>query len=69
MKRLRMLLQIVFLFVLLPLENAFAYIDPGAGGILLQLLLSGIVGIGVAVRAYWKRLPRLRRKNHSDRHS
>ena len=33
-----------------------AYIDPGSGSMLLQVLLGGIAGVAVAVRMYWHRL-------------
>ena len=35
---------------------AFAYIDPGSGGMLIQLLLGGVAGAVVLVRLYWQRL-------------
>jgi hypothetical protein len=35
---------------------AYAYIDPGTGGMLLQLLLGGVAGAAVIVRLYWQRL-------------
>lgn len=37
-------------------EHAQAYIDPGSGSYILQLLLAGLLGAGVAVRIYWKRI-------------
>ena len=37
-------------------EQAHAYIDPGSGSYILQLLLAGLLGAGVAVRIYWKRI-------------
>lgn len=46
-----LLLAIAFL---LP-NNAFAYIDPGSGSVLLQLLLAGIVGAGMFIKMYWNR--------------
>jgi hypothetical protein len=33
-----------------------AYIDPGSGSMLLQVLLGGIAGVAVAVRMYWRRV-------------
>ena len=33
--------------------GAHAYIDPGSGSVLLQLLLGGIAGIGVVAKLYW----------------
>lgn len=37
-------------------ERAHAYIDPGSGSYVLQLLVAGLLGAGVAVRIYWKRI-------------
>ena len=34
----------------------WAYIDPGSGGLMLQLLLGGIGGVFVACRLYWRRI-------------
>lgn len=34
--------------------GAHAYIDPGSGSVLLQLLLGGIAGIGVVAKLYWE---------------
>jgi hypothetical protein len=34
---------------------AFAYIDPGSGGMMMQLLLGGVAGLAVLVRLYWQR--------------
>jgi hypothetical protein len=34
---------------------AHAYIDPGIGGMLLQLLLGGIAGALVIIKLYWHR--------------
>ncbi len=34
-------------------SEAHAYIDPGTGSALLQLILGGIAGIGVVVKLYW----------------
>jgi hypothetical protein len=34
----------------------FAYVDPGSGSMLLQLLLGGVAGVAVAARMYWHRV-------------
>ena len=34
---------------------AFAYIDPGSGGMMMQLLLGGFAGVVVLLRLYWQR--------------
>lgn len=43
------------LFLLVP-APAFAYIDPGAGGMLLQLLLAGTAGLMVVLNLFRKRI-------------
>lgn len=37
-------------------QNAFAYIDPGSGSIVLQLILGGVAGALVVVKMYWQKL-------------
>lgn len=33
-----------------------AYLDPGSGSLLIQILLGVSIGAAVAVRAYWQRI-------------
>ena len=33
--------------------NAEAYLDPGTGSMMLQVILGGIAAIGVALKLYW----------------
>ena len=42
--------------------DAFAYIDGTSGGLLIQLLLGGIAGVGVIVKLYWRKLIGIFRK-------
>jgi hypothetical protein len=35
---------------------AYAYLDPGSGSMMVQLLLGGVAGAVVLVRLYWARL-------------
>jgi hypothetical protein len=35
---------------------AYAYLDPGSGGMIVQLLLGGLAGAGVLVRLFWNRV-------------
>lgn len=37
-------------------ESAFAYIDPGTGSLLLQGLLTVIVGALAGIKFYWKKI-------------
>ena len=48
----------LFLFcVLLTLSiKAEAYLDPGTGSMMLQVILGGIAAIGVAIKLYWHKL-------------
>jgi hypothetical protein len=48
-------LAVLALFAVME-RPAHAYVDPGSGSMLLQLLLGGIAGVAVAVRMYWQRL-------------
>ena len=38
--------------------DAEAYIDPSAGGMLVQLLLAGTAGVAVLGRLFWTRIKR-----------
>ena len=40
--------------LLLP-SVAHAYLDPGNGSMLLQLLLGGVAGLSVVCKLYWRR--------------
>ena len=33
-----------------------AYLDPGSGSMILQLLVGGLAAMGVALRMYWQRV-------------
>jgi len=43
-----------------------AYLDPGTGSLLIQLLLAGLLGIGVAIRIFWKNIKGLFTKNNKE---
>jgi len=38
------------------LQNAYAYIDPGSGSLVLQIILGALVGFGITLKVYWHRL-------------
>lgn len=40
-------------------QPAYAYLDPGTGSIILQLLLGGFAGALVIGRLYWQRIKAL----------
>ena len=37
-------------------SQAFAYLDPGTGSMLLQVILAGIAGIGVFCKLFWVKI-------------
>ena len=47
-------------------EPVLAYLDPGSGSMLLQVLLGGFAAVGVIARLYWHRLTALFRRNEVD---
>jgi hypothetical protein len=50
--------------LLSPILRPHAYLDPGSGSFLLQLLIAGIVGAGFLIKVYWKKIKGL--FNRSD---
>jgi hypothetical protein len=44
------------LFLLVPGTQAYAYLEPGTGSMLLQLLLGGASGVAVVMKLYWHNL-------------
>ena len=56
MRRLGYLILIVFFLSLTAPSVAFAYLDPGSGSMLLQLVLGGLAGLAVIAKLYWHRL-------------
>lgn len=52
-------MHISFSLSTLVLAKMLAYLDPGSGSMLLQLLLAALLGMGVLVRSQWKRIKTL----------
>ncbi|MGI5844089.1 MAG: hypothetical protein ACOX9B_07940 [Candidatus Xenobium sp.] len=50
------ILLVTVWWMLLGTCPAQAYLDPGTGGMMLQLLLAGIAGVGIWLKMNWKRL-------------
>ena len=42
--------------LLLMFTDAVAYLDPGTGSMLLQVILGGGAAVGVAIKLYWHKL-------------
>lgn len=45
-------LFVLFLFS----SSAWAYLDPGTGSMLLQVILGGVAAVGVAIKIFWYRI-------------
>lgn len=48
-------LAIVLAIVGMSTSSAHAYLDPGTGSIILQVLLGGLAGIALAGKLFWHR--------------
>jgi len=46
-------LAVVLVVGLVFARPAFAYVDPNASSVLLQLVLGGVAGLGIAFRLFW----------------
>jgi len=44
------------ILMLVSADSAFAYLDPGTGSMLLQVILGGVAAVGVALKLYWHRI-------------
>jgi hypothetical protein len=44
------------LSLLAPLIRPHAYLDPGSGSFLIQLIIAGLVGAGFLIKTYWKKI-------------
>ena len=55
----RLILAAVFLLV--TIVSASAYVDPGTGSMIIQVVIAAIVGTGAFLGAFWRKLFRKRR--------
>ena len=64
------MLNLEFFFNLTHVANLFlsnrAYLDPGSGSVILQLVLAAILGVGFLIKAYWKKLVRLFKRSPDE---
>ncbi len=49
-------LVLAALGLILNAGSAYAYLDPGSGSILLQVILGGIAGLAVAGKLFWAQI-------------
>ncbi len=46
--------------------DLYAYLDPGSGSMILQILAGGVAAVAVTARLYWGRLLKLLRIRKDD---
>lgn len=49
-------LILCLIFSLLFSQIAYAYLDPGTGSYILQLFIATLMGIGFAVKIFWRNI-------------
>ncbi len=42
------------------------YLDPESGSVILQIILAAILGVGVGVRLFWKKIRNLFTRNRKE---
>ncbi|MDH3735658.1 MAG: hypothetical protein OEQ94_01385 [Nitrosopumilus sp.] len=55
----RIKIQIAAISLLLPafiISDAYAYLDPGSGSIVIQSIIGALVGVGIAIKVYWEKV-------------
>lgn len=49
-------LTVALLAGLVVVSPAYAYLDPNASSVLLQVILGGVAGVAIALRLLWSRI-------------
>lgn len=44
---------VVMLIVVMPNGRASAYLDPGSGSLIIQVIIAGLLGIAVTAKFFW----------------
>ena len=52
------MLKFLVLFFLVLVKPTYAYLDPGSGSMLIQILIGGFLGAGLIIKAYWQKISR-----------
>ena len=47
---------LLLIFGSFSIKNAYAYIDPGSGSIIVQMIIGTLIGAGVALKLYWQKI-------------
>lgn len=47
------LILLGFVFGGFYMKDAYGYIDPGSGSVVIQMIIGALVGIGITIKLYW----------------
>jgi hypothetical protein len=56
LKKVGFLMYFTVLFYLLFMKPVYAYIDPGTGSLIIQIVIGGLIGAGVGIKIFWKKI-------------
>jgi len=45
-------------------SSAYAYIDPGTGSLVIQIIIGALVGVGITLKIYWYKLKEKLTRTH-----
>ena len=37
-------------------SDAYAYLDPGSGSVMIQMLIGALAGVGITMKIYWHKI-------------
>ena len=57
---------LVAMFLLVPIASVFAYVDPGTGSMIIQVVIAAVVGGAAFIAAFWRKLFRKRRDQDDE---
>ena len=46
----------ILLFQGFTVSEAYAYLDPGSGSVVIQMLVGALAGVGIALKIYWQKI-------------
>lgn len=52
-------IQIAIISLFLPsiiISDAYAYLDPGTGSVVIQAIIGALVGVGITWKLYWQKI-------------
>jgi len=55
-RKLTRLLVLTGMLLWICTHDSFAYVDPGSGSFVLQLIMAGLLGAALAVKAFWRNI-------------